>query len=53
MTPKMAVDTKKASNVSSQLLTQEENQKVFLALGKQCTVCIFVLFNFILSLYLS
>lgn len=38
MTPKMSVETKKAQNVSSNLLTPEENQKVFIALGKQCTV---------------
>lgn len=44
MTPKMSVDIKKAQNVCSQLLTEEENRKVFLALGKQCTVCIFILY---------
>lgn len=40
MKPRMSGDSKKVQNVSSNLLSQEENQKVFYALGKQCSVCV-------------
>ncbi|XP_054712502.1 actin nucleation-promoting factor WASL-like isoform X2 [Uloborus diversus] len=37
MKPKMTAESKKAQNVSSNLLSQEENRKIFLSLGKQRT----------------
>lgn len=37
MKPKMASESKKVQNSPSHLLTPEENQKIFYALGKQCT----------------
>lgn len=49
MKPKMSGDSKKFQNVSSSLLTQEENQKVFMALGKQCTT----LSTTVVQLYLT
>ncbi|GFS90569.1 wiskott-Aldrich syndrome protein [Trichonephila clavipes] len=37
MKPKMTSESKSVQNVPSSLLNQEENQKVFLALGKSCS----------------
>lgn len=37
MKPKMTSESKSVQNVPSSLLSQEENQKIFLALGKSCS----------------
>ncbi|GIY81439.1 wiskott-Aldrich syndrome protein [Caerostris darwini] len=49
MKPKMTSESKKIQNVPSSLLNQEENQKVFSALGKPCTT----LATTVVQLYLT